>query len=77
VHLGLGSTAVAPSQREERKSIGAERTFSTLADKESVLKKLDDVAVELAKDMTESGWVGKTITLKYKLDTFQCACRTN
>jgi len=36
-----------------------------------ILSKLEDVATELANDMAEGGWMGKTITLKYKLDTYQ------
>jgi DNA polymerase kappa len=35
------------------------------------LQKLDEVATELEKDMEENGWTGRTVTLKYKLDTFQ------
>lgn len=47
------------------------RTFRSLSDKNAILSKLDDVATELANDMAEGGWMGKTVTLKYKLDTYQ------
>lgn len=36
-----------------------------------ILSKLEDVADELARDMVSGGWTGKTVTLKYKLDTYQ------
>lgn len=36
-----------------------------------ILAKLDEVAAELEKDMEGDGWTGRTITLKYKLDTYQ------
>lgn len=47
------------------------RTFSPLDNKDQILQKLEEVAVELEKDMNESGWTGRTVTLKYKLDTYQ------
>lgn len=47
------------------------RTFSSLSDKDRILQKLEDVAAELESDMKEGGWTGKTVTLKYKLDTYQ------
>ena len=71
MHLGIASNVVQPHAREERKSIGSERTFNTISDKDQILKKLEEIATELENDMTESGWSGRTITLKYKLDTFQ------
>lgn len=74
-HLGIASNNVTPVQREERKSIGAERTFSPLGDKEQILKKLEEVATELESDMEKSGWAGRTLTLKYKLDTYQVFTR--
>jgi DNA polymerase kappa len=86
-YLGIASNVVQPYQREERKSIGAERyvhdvghdtkiqsphrTFSPIADTDRILRKLDEVAKELERDMEESGWTGRTVTLKYKLDTYQ------
>lgn len=47
------------------------RTFRALSDKHAILSKLDDVADELGRDMVSGGWTGKTVTLKYKLDTYQ------
>ncbi|TFK44337.1 hypothetical protein BDQ12DRAFT_694850 [Crucibulum laeve] len=74
-YLGIASNNVQPHEREERKSIGAERTFSPLGDKEKILKKLHEVSVELESDMKSNSWTGRTITLKYKLDTYQVFTR--
>jgi DNA polymerase kappa len=38
-----------------------------------LLKKLEYVAESLAEDMKSGAWAGKTVTLKYKLDTFKGA----
>ncbi|KAG6850960.1 hypothetical protein H0H93_005829 [Arthromyces matolae] len=70
-YLGVTSNVVRPHSRSERKSIGAERTFLPLADKDQIMEKLKDVATELENDMKQHGWTGRTITLKFKLDTFQ------
>ncbi|KII92789.1 hypothetical protein PLICRDRAFT_51133 [Plicaturopsis crispa FD-325 SS-3] len=74
-YLGIASNVVQPGTREERKSIGAERTFNPLSDHAQILKKLDEVAVELAADMEQNGWTGRTVTLKFKLDTYQVFTR--
>ncbi|KAH9892787.1 DNA/RNA polymerase [Cubamyces lactineus] len=74
-YLGIASNVVEPGQREERKSIGAERTFNALSDTSKIYAKLEEVAAELEHDMEEGGWTGKTVTLKYKLDTFQVFTR--
>ncbi|KAJ7925260.1 hypothetical protein B0H13DRAFT_2248945 [Mycena leptocephala] len=74
-HLGIASNSVQPPQREERKSIGAERTFPPLGDKQKILEKLDEVCAELESDMEETQWTGRTITLKYKLDSFEVFTR--
>ena len=42
-----------------------------MGDKDRILAKLEEVAEELEKEMRERGWSGKTVTLKYKLDTYQ------
>ncbi|KAF6760313.1 DNA polymerase kappa [Ephemerocybe angulata] len=73
--LGIASNVVQPHLREERKSIGAERTFSPLGDEAKILAKLEEVAEELENDMEHEGWTGKTVTLKFKLDTYQVFTR--
>ncbi|KAJ3971769.1 DNA/RNA polymerase [Lentinula raphanica] len=74
-YLGIASNVVRPHSREERKSIGAERyiisTFHPLGDKDKILQKLEEVAEELENDMAHTGWAGRTVTLKYKLDNYQ------
>ena len=42
-----------------------------MGDKEKILQKLQEIAAELEKDMSRNGWTGRTVTLKYKLDTYQ------
>ncbi|TDL25971.1 IMS-domain-containing protein [Rickenella mellea] len=74
-YLGLGSNIVRPHQRDERKSIGAERTFAPIHDRQKILDKLEEVATELESDMEENGWAGKTVTLKFKLHTYQVFTR--
>ncbi|KAJ3570389.1 hypothetical protein NP233_g4438 [Leucocoprinus birnbaumii] len=74
-YLGIASNEVSPPQREGRKSIGSERTFSPMDDREKLLQKLEHIAFELETDMASSGWTGKTVTLKYKLDTYQVFTR--
>ncbi|KAJ3724859.1 hypothetical protein C8R42DRAFT_695358 [Lentinula raphanica] len=74
-YLGIASNVVRPHSREERKSIGAERTFHPLGDKDKILQKLEEVAEELENDMAHTGWAGRTVTLKYKLDNYQVFTR--
>jgi DNA polymerase kappa len=42
-----------------------------LNDRDQILEKLSEVTTELEEDMSETGWTGRTVTLKYKLDTYQ------
>ncbi|KAF8326536.1 uncharacterized protein EI90DRAFT_3281627 [Cantharellus anzutake] len=74
-HLGIGSNIVEPPVREDRKSVGVERTFSPDADKDALLAKLEGIAEDLEEDLARTGWAGRTVTLKYKLDTFQTFTR--
>lgn len=46
-------------------------TFHPIGDKAKILEKLEEVAAELEEDMQRTGWTGKTVTLKYKLDTYE------
>uniref|UniRef100_D8Q961 DNA polymerase kappa n=1 Tax=Schizophyllum commune (strain H4-8 / FGSC 9210) TaxID=578458 RepID=D8Q961_SCHCM len=76
-YLGIASNTVRPPERQERKSIGAERrvTFNPISEKDKIMLKLDEVAAELEDDMRTSGWAGRTVTLKFKLDTYQVFTR--
>lgn len=49
-------------------------TFTPIGDKERIFAKLEEVSAELEEDMERTGWTGKTVTLKYKLDTYQGLC---
>ena len=51
--------------------IAAYRTFNSISDTAKIHAKLEEVAAELSDDMSEGGWTGKTVTLKYKLDTYK------
>jgi DNA polymerase kappa len=92
IHLGIASNVVQPWAREERKSIGSERspgtnihnrssltlsirTFKATSEKEKILQKLEDIAAELEDDMERGEWAGRTVTLKYKLDTYEVFTR--
>ncbi|KAI9442596.1 hypothetical protein H4582DRAFT_1929283 [Lactarius indigo] len=62
VYLGIASNVVQPWLREEKKSIGSERNSKILQ-------------AELEDDMERGGWTGRTVTLKYKLDTYEVFTR--
>lgn len=51
------------------------RTFRAISEKENILEKLEDIAAELEDDMERGGWTGRTVTLKYKLDTYEVFTR--
>ena len=40
-----------------------------------MVEKLEEIAAELEEDMKDTGWTGKTVTLKFKTDTFQVCTR--
>ncbi len=48
-----------------------DRTFDPRSGKEALLAKLDKVATDLEEDLARTQWAGRTLTLKYKLDTYQ------
>ncbi|KDQ10070.1 hypothetical protein BOTBODRAFT_36509 [Botryobasidium botryosum FD-172 SS1] len=74
-YLGIASNVVEPWARESTKSVGSERTFKTISDTGRLLEKLDEIAETLESDLEHGGWCGRTITLRYKLDTFQSFTR--
>ena len=39
------------------------------------MQKLEDIAAELEDDMERGGWAGRTVTLKYKLNTYEVFTR--
>jgi DNA polymerase kappa len=62
---------VAPGRREERKSVGVERTFRDKTEDKEIMDMLTEIAEELHKDMENLQYAGKTVTVKYKLHTFE------
>jgi DNA polymerase kappa len=66
-HLGIADNAVAPGKRGERKSVGVERTFRDKTDDEEIMATLEEIAVELGKDLEKLQYAGKTVTVKYKV----------
>lgn len=70
-HLGVASSRVEPSKREERKSVGREHTFKPTADPRQLLELLRESSERVAKDLERLDFVGKKVTLTYKLDNFQ------
>lgn len=77
--LSGGKNARALEQKGAKSSLSADlyyitslaRTFSPIDDRGKLLRMLEHIASELEADMSRNGWTGKTITLKYKLDTYQ------
>ncbi|CAE6434629.1 unnamed protein product [Rhizoctonia solani] len=74
-YMGVHDNAVTPYTRDSRRSLGYERTFNPQNDPKILLETLDKIAEGLAKDCDNRGWAGKTLTLKYKLDTYQSFSR--
>ncbi|OWZ65523.1 hypothetical protein AYX15_02985 [Cryptococcus neoformans] len=70
-YLGIADNTVAPGKREERKSVGVERTFRDKMDDEEIMATLIDIVEELGKDLDRLQYAGKTITIKYKLHTYE------
>ncbi|WWC94614.1 hypothetical protein V866_001461 [Kwoniella sp. B9012] len=70
-YLGIADNNVAPGKREERKSVGVERTFRDKTDDEDILNELTSIAEELEKDLERLQYAGKTVTVKYKLHTYE------
>ncbi|WVR06908.1 hypothetical protein IAU60_003944 [Kwoniella sp. DSM 27419] len=70
-YLGIADNNVAPGKREERRSVGVERTFRDKTKDEEILDELAGIAEELEKDLERLQYAGKTVTVKYKLHTFE------
>lgn len=62
-YLGLGSSAVEPAKRENRKSVGCEETFSTIWKEADLFEQLRHIADSLAGDLERLRFSGRTITL--------------
>lgn len=70
-YLGIASNTIEPYKREERKSVGVERTFRDKWDDNEILLELEHIAEELQKDLQTLKYSGKTVTVKFKLHTYE------
>ncbi|KIR26929.1 DNA polymerase kappa subunit [Cryptococcus deuterogattii LA55] len=70
-YLGIADNTVGPGRREERKSVGVERTFRDKTDDEEIMATLIEIVEELGKDLDRLQFAGKTVTVKYKLHTYE------
>lgn len=61
--------------REDRKSVGTEKTFQPLSDSSDLMEKLHGLCTELESDLRKTQFRGRTVTLKYKKDTFENTTR--
>lgn len=72
---GIQHAQVKPQR--SRKSLGAERTFSSnVIGHDSALEKLDQIADLLEKRLSNSDSKGKTVTLKIKFSDFEVITRS-
>ena len=72
---GYHSSAVKPSRLQ--KSLAAERTFNeNIASEIYMLERLEDIACEVEKRLSQSNIAGKTITLKIKYSDFTLQTRS-
>lgn len=72
---GIQNSEVKPDRI--RKSLAAERTFSeNLSSEIFMLKKLDNIAKEVARRLNNSKVAGKTVTLKIKYSDFTLQTRS-
>ncbi|WVN87573.1 uncharacterized protein L203_102756 [Cryptococcus depauperatus CBS 7841] len=70
-YLGIADNNVTPRKREERKSVGVERTFRNKTNDEDIMNTLSSIVDELERDLGRLRYVGKTITVKFKLHTYE------
>lgn len=74
-YAGLGRTNVRPAEEYERKSVGTESTFRDISSRADLREKLRHTAEELEKDLTRTGFKGRTLVLKIKLHTYEVFTR--
>ncbi|CED84193.1 Predicted DNA damage inducible protein [Phaffia rhodozyma] len=69
--LGATSNVVEAGRREDRKSVGCERTFREKSKREELIAIVEDVAEELTETLQKLEYTGKTLSLKYKTHDFK------
>ncbi|CAH7673310.1 expressed protein, partial [Phakopsora pachyrhizi] len=75
-YLGIGKTEIRPSARQSRQSVGCETSFQGTSSRLELFGKLEKLSQELAEDLAQQGFSGRTLTLKVKLDTFEVLSRS-
>lgn len=73
--LGLGSNE--HSEKQDRKSIGTQRTFRALSDRDQLLEKLRQVADEVVTNLKQKRLKGRKVTLFYKTTEFEMRSKTH
>lgn len=70
---GTTSNVREAGKREDRKSIGVERTFKDLWKKEDLIAKLEDIAEHLCEDMEQLHFTARCLSLKFKTHDYKRA----
>jgi DNA polymerase kappa len=63
---GTTSNVREAGKREDRKSIGVERTFGDKWKREDLVEMLDKISTNLAEDMEQLGFAARCLSLKFK-----------
>lgn len=71
VYLGVGETEVRPSEEEERKTVGTERTISEISGRTALRHQMKATALQLQTDMENANAVGRTLVLRLKKTNFE------
>ncbi|BEI85493.1 hypothetical protein CcaverHIS002_0508940 [Cutaneotrichosporon cavernicola] len=74
-YLGIADNTVEAPKRGERKSVGVERTFRDKTANDDILRELEGIAEELENDLAALKYSGKTVTVKFKLHTYESKSR--
>lgn len=70
---GTTSNVREAGKREDRKSIGVERSFKDLWKKEDLIAKLEDIAEHLCEDMEQLHFTARCLSLKFKTHDYKRA----
>ncbi|KAL8276381.1 hypothetical protein RQP46_011226 [Phenoliferia psychrophenolica] len=70
-YLGIGGTHISVAKRSERKSVGREDTFGTMNKPADMYVKLREIADHVEKDLKSLQYSGRTVTLIFKLASFE------
>ncbi|PAA88417.1 hypothetical protein BOX15_Mlig005511g2, partial [Macrostomum lignano] len=72
------SSSVSSETDSDRKSVSVERTFQATDSLTWLLdEKLPELCESLVRHLTKSGFLGRTVTIKLKLDTFEVLTRSH